>query len=133
VSERRSVSTVRVRYAETDQMGVAWHGHYLAWFEVGRTDLLRREGVAYRDLENEGLRLPVIEAELRFLRPARYDDVLEIRTRVVEVRGARVRFDYEVHREGTEGPLATGATAHAAIDTAGRARRLPETLRRLLA
>jgi acyl-CoA thioester hydrolase len=133
MSERRSVSTVRVRYAETDQMGVAWHGHYLAWFEVGRTDLLRREGVAYRDLENEGLRLPVIEAELRFLRPARYDDVLEIRTRVVEVRGARVRFDYEVHREGTEGPLATGATAHAAIDTAGRARRLPETLRRLLA
>jgi len=133
VSERRSVSTVRVRYAETDQMGVAWHGHYLAWFEVGRTDLLRREGVAYRDLENEGLRLPVIEAELRFLRPARYDDVLEIRTRVVEVRGARVRFDYEVHREGTEGPLATGATAHAAIDIAGRARRLPETLRRLLA
>jgi len=127
------VSTVRVRYAETDQMGVAWHGHYLAWFEVGRTDLLRREGVAYRDLENEGLRLPVIEAELRFLRPARYDDVLEIRTRVVEVRGARVRFDYEVHREGTEGPLATGATAHAASDTAGRARRLPETLRRLLA
>ena len=133
MSERRSVSTVRVRYAETDQMGVAWHGHYLAWFEVGRTDLLRREGVAYRDLENEGLRLPVIEAELRFLRPARYDDVLEIRTRVVEVRGARVRLDYEVHREGTEGPLATGATAHAAIDTAGRARRLPETLRRLLA
>ena len=133
MSGRRSVSTVRVRYAETDQMGVAWHGHYLAWFEVGRTDLLRHEGVAYRDLEEGGLRLPVIEAQLRFLRPVRYDDVLEIRTRVAEVKGATVRFDYEVHRPGSEGPLATGATAHAAVDTQGRARRLPDTLRRLLA
>ena len=133
MSGLNSVSTVRVRYAETDQMGVVWHGHYLAWFEVGRTDLLRHQGMTYRELETEGLRLPVIEAELRFLRPARYDDVLEIRTRVREVRGATVRFDYEVHRPGTEGPLATGATAHAAVDVEGRVRRLPETLRRLLA
>jgi len=133
VSGRGSVSTVRVRYAETDQMGMAWHGNYLAWFEVGRTDLLRHQGMAYRDLEKEGVRLPVIEASLRFLRPARYDDLLEIRTTVREVKGATVRFDYEVHRAGTEGPLATGATAHAAVDMQGKPRRLPETVRRLLA
>ena len=133
MSTLRSVSTVRVRYAETDQMGVAWHGHYLAWFEVGRTDLLRRQGVTYRELEADGLRLPVIGTRMTFLRPALYDDLLEIRTAVAEVRGARVRFDYEVHREGTSGPLATGATEHAAVDAGGRPRRLPEALRRLLA
>jgi acyl-CoA thioester hydrolase len=124
---------VRVRYADTDQMGVAWHGHYLAWFEVGRTDLLRRQGVTYRELEAGGLRLPVIGTQMSFLRPALYDDLLEIRTVVTEVRGARVRFDYEVHREGTEGPLATGTTEHAAVDGTGRPRRLPEDLRSLLA
>lgn len=128
-----SVSTVRVRYAETDQMGVAWHGHYLAWFEVGRTDLLRRQGVTYRELEEGGLRLPVIDARLSFVRPALYDDLLEIRTTVAEIRGARVRFEYEVRRDGTDGPLATGATEHAAVDGRGRPRRLPEGVRRLLA
>jgi acyl-CoA thioester hydrolase len=133
VNGRTSVSTVRVRYAETDQMGVAWHGYYLAWFEVGRTDLLRRQGVTYRELEQGGLRLPVTSARLSFARPALYDDVLEIRTTVAEVRGARVRFEYEVHREGTHGPLATGATEHAAVDGRGRPRRLPEHVRKLLA
>jgi acyl-CoA thioester hydrolase len=123
---------VRVRYAETDQMGVAWHGHFLAWFEVGRTDLLRRRGSTYRELEERGLRLPVIETHIRFLQPARYDDLLEIRTRLTEMTGVRLRFEYEVHREGTRGPLATGGTAHAAVDGSGRPRRLPPELRSLL-
>jgi acyl-CoA thioester hydrolase len=130
---RRGSTTVRVRYAETDQMGIAWHGEYLAWFEVGRTDLLRGCGCTYRELEAQGLRLPVIEVQARYLRPALYDDVLEIHTRLTDVRGARVTFDYEVRREGTEGPLATGSTSHAAIDLRGRPRRLPEDLRRRLA
>jgi len=126
-------STIRVRYAETDQMGIAWHGEYLAWFEVGRTDLLRGCGCTYRELEAQGLRLPVIEVHARFIRPALYDDVLEIRTRLTGLGGARVSFDYEVHRDGTEGPLATGSTAHGAVDLAGRPRRIPEDLRRRLA
>ena len=130
---RRGSTTVRVRYAETDQMGIAWHGEYLAWFEVGRTDLLRGCGCTYRDLEAQGLRLPVIEVQARYLRPALYDDVLEIHTRLTGVGGARVSFDYEVRREGTEGPLATGSTSHAAIDLRGRPRRIPEDLRRRLA
>jgi acyl-CoA thioester hydrolase len=129
---RTGCSTVRVRYAETDQMGVAWHGEYLAWFEVGRTDLLRGCGCTYRELEAQGLRLPVIEVEARYLQPALYDDVLEIHTRLADVGGARVRFDYEVRREGTGGPLATGSTSHAAIDLRGRPRRIPEDLRRRL-
>ena len=133
MSELGSVSTVRVRYAETDQMGVAWHGYYLAWFEVGRTDLLRRQGYTYRQLEETGIRLPVIETHIRYLQPARYDDVLEIHTRLAEMTGVRLRFEYEVRREGTDAPLATGETAHAAIDGTGRPRRLPPVLRDLLA
>jgi acyl-CoA thioester hydrolase len=121
-----------VRYAETDQMGVAYHGGYFAWFEVGRTDLLRGRGLTYRELESEGLRLPVIEAHARFLRPALYDDMLEIRTELAALSGARVAFAYEVHREGTPGPIATGSTAHAAVDLHGRPRRLPADLRRRL-
>ncbi len=127
-----SSSRVRVRYAETDQMGVAYHGNYFAWFEVARTDLLREMGVTYRDLEAEGLRLPVIEASARFLRPALYDDVLDIRTVVASLGGASVGFDYEVHREGTPQPLAQGRTLHAAVDGDGRPRRLPAPLRSLL-
>jgi len=130
---RSGSTSVRVRYAETDQMGIAWHGEYLAWFEVGRTDLLRGCGCTYRELEAQGLRLPVIEVQARYLRLALYDDVLQIHTRLIGVGGARVSFDYEVRREGTEGPLATGSTSHAAIDLRGRPRRIPEDLRRRLA
>jgi acyl-CoA thioester hydrolase len=113
-------------------MGVAYHGDYFAWFEVGRTDLLRGCGLTYRDLEREGLRLPVIETHARFIRPAFYDDMLEIRTEIQSLSGARVAFSYEVHREGTPGPIATASTAHAAVDLEGRPRRLPEDLRRRL-
>ncbi|MGE0454116.1 MAG: acyl-CoA thioesterase [Vicinamibacteria bacterium] len=128
-----STSSVRVRYAETDQMGVAWHGNFLAWFEVGRTDLLRRTGFSYRELEAQDVKLPVIEAHVRYLRPARYDDLLEIRTRVEAMTGARVSFAYEVYRSGESKPLATATTAHAVIDSSGRARRVPEEIRSLLA
>ena len=100
MSLAQSSSSVRVRYAETDQMGVAYHGGFFAWFEVGRTDLLRHKVCTYRELEAEDLRLPVIEANVRFLRPALYDDVLEIQTRLVEMTGARLRFVDE--RRGIE-------------------------------
>ena len=132
---RQSSSRVRVRYAETDQMGVAWHGNVFAWFEIGRTDLLRDLGTTYRSLEqDEGLRLPVVEAGARYLRPFLYDDVVEVRTRVSRHSGARVAFEYELHRDDddSEGPLVTGFTAHAAINGEGRPRRLPTALRRLL-
>ena len=124
-----SASTVRVRYAETDQMGVAYHGNYFAWFEVGRTDLLRAQGLTYKQLEGQDVRLPVIEAHVRYLRPALYDDVLEIRTRLVEMTGVRLQFEYDVVRSGDGDALAQATTSHAAVDGRGRPRRLPEDLR----
>ena len=125
-------SAIRVRYAETDQMGVAYHGDYFAWFEVGRTDLLRNRGLTYRELEAQGLRLPVIEAHARYIKPALYDDVIEVRTRVTSLTGVRIAFSYEVHRDGDAAPLATGSTSHAAVNAHGKPRRLPESVRSLL-
>jgi acyl-CoA thioester hydrolase len=113
-------------------MGVAYHGNYFAWFEVGRTDLLRETGVTYKDLERQGLRLPVVETEARFLKPALYDDVLEIATRVAAVRGASICFEYEVRRADAAAPLATARTMHAAVDREGRPMRLPMELRKRL-
>ena len=128
-----SRSVVRVRYAETDQMGITYHASYFVWFEVARVDYIRERGISYRDLEKkQGLHLPVIDAQARFLKPAFYDDVLEIRTRMVELSGARISFEYEVHRDGTEGPIATGRTGHAAVDGQGKPRRFPEELRQRL-
>jgi acyl-CoA thioester hydrolase len=132
VSDRSAVSELRVRYAETDQMGVAWHGEYLAWFEVARTDLLRGFGTTYRELEAQGLRLPVIAAEARYLRPARYDDLLQVTARIARMTRVRMAFDYEVRREGEAAPLATGRTEHAVVDLRGRPCRLPEPLRQVL-
>jgi acyl-CoA thioester hydrolase len=125
-------SRIRVRYAETDQMGIAHHAEYFCWFEVGRTDLLREHGMPYTEIEARGVRFPVIGAEVKFLRPARYDDVLEVRTTVESMTGARVAFAYEVLREGDGSPLATGVTRHAAVDASGRPVRLPEDVRRRL-
>lgn len=128
MSQATAVSKLRVRYAETDQMGVAYHGNYFAWFELGRTDLLRESGYTYRELEAEGVRLPVIETQARFLRPALYDDVLEVRTRLVEMSRVRLTFAYEIARDGGE-LLATATTSHASVDARGRPRRLPESIR----
>ena len=122
---RVSTSLIRVRYAETDQMGVAYHGGYFAWFEVGRTDLLRSRGMTYKNLEAADLRLPVIETGARYLRPVFYDDVIEGQHDLVLAQS-------ELLRSGTEGPVATAFTAHAAVDARGRPRRLPRELRSLL-
>jgi acyl-CoA thioester hydrolase len=126
-------SQVRVRYAETDQMGITYHGAYFVWFEVARVDYLREHGLTYRELEErEDLHLPVIEAQARYLKPAFYDDLLEVRTRLTGLSGARISFEYAVHRGAEEAPLATGRTEHAAVDKTGRPRRFPEDLRRRL-
>ena len=114
---------VVVRYAETDMMGVVYHGSYLPWFEVGRTHLLRQHGVVYRQLEAEGFFLPVLEVGVRYLRPARYDDTITIVTTLREKPVLRIRLDYEVRR-GDE-LLATGQTTDAFIDRNGRPVRPP--------
>ena len=127
---RRSVSTVRVRYAETDQMGVAYHANYFVWFEVGRTDWLRTCGVTYRDLEAEGFLLPVIEAHCEYRASARYDDDLRITSAARLVSPVRVAFDYEI--TGPAATIATGHTVHATLDRQGRPVRVPARIRELI-
>jgi acyl-CoA thioester hydrolase len=114
---------VTVRYAETDMMGVVYHGSYLPWFEVGRTALLKGMGLAYRQLEEEGYRLPVLEVSAKYLRPAVYDDTITIVTRLPDKPLLRIRLEYEVRRG--EELLATGYTVHAFIDRTGKPVRPP--------
>lgn len=120
-------TTTRVRYGEVDRMNVAYHAHYLVWFELGRTEYLRSVGGSYRALEASGTLLMVVESGVRYLAGAGYDDLLRIRTRIAEVRGVRVRFEYEILRE--EERLATGFTVLAACDARGRPKRLPPAFR----
>jgi acyl-CoA thioester hydrolase len=115
---------IRVRYAETDRMGVVYYANYLVWFEVGRTDWLRQSGWSYREMEQEGVSLPVIEAHCEYRQPAQYDDEIEIRTRATLLTPVRVRFDYEIVRPG-DIVAAAGHTVHAALNAAGRPCRLP--------
>ena len=125
---------VRVRYAETDRMGVVYYANYLVWFEVGRTDWLRQTGWSYLDMERDGVSLPVIEAHCEYRQPARYDDEIEIATRATLMTPVRVRFDYELARAGdAEAVAAVGHTVHAAVDTAGKPCRLPARVREMLA
>jgi len=133
VTTRAGSSRVRVRYAETDQMRVAYHANFFVWFEVGRTDLLRQIGWSYREMEQAGFQLPVIEAHCRFLKPARYDDEIEIRTVGRLVSAVRVQFEYEAVRGADEVVAATGETLHAAVTPAGRPCRLPNRVRDLFA
>jgi acyl-CoA thioester hydrolase len=123
---------VRVRYAETDQMGVVYYANYLVWFEVGRTEWLRQSGATYRSLEDDGVSLPVIEAHCEYRQPARYDDELEIRTRAALISPARVRFDYEIARSD-DVVAVVGHTVHAPIGRNGRPCRLPARVGELLA
>jgi acyl-CoA thioester hydrolase len=126
----RSRVLVTVRYAETDMMGIVYHAHFLPWFEVGRTTLLKEIGISYRKLEEEGFRLPVLEVTAKFLRPAVYDDTLEILTVLSERELLRIRLEYEVRRDGEL--LATGSTVHAFVDRQGRPVRPPQWAQELI-
>lgn len=107
-----SATTVRVRYQETDQMGVVYHANYFVWFEVGRTSLIRERGLSYRELEAKGIILPVIEANCQYKSPARYEDLVRIETEIAELSPAKIRFDYRVTRESDDELLALGFTTH---------------------
>jgi acyl-CoA thioester hydrolase len=126
-----SVSTVRVRYAETDKMGVVYYANYFVWFEVARADLLRSLGWTYREMEDQGVALPVIEAHCDYRCPAYYDDELDIRARGTMLTPIRMRFDYEVVRRASRDVAAVGHTVHAALNPQGKPCRLPERIRRV--
>jgi acyl-CoA thioester hydrolase len=125
-------SEIQVRYAETDQMGVAYHAAFFPWLEVGRMSLLHRRGKTYGQMEAEGVCLPVVEAHLEYLRPARFEDILVIQTHVKEVRRATVTFAYEVRRKGEPGVLARGHTVHVTTTREGKAIRMPDWVREIL-
>lgn len=123
---------LRVIFGDTDAMGVVYHGHYLRYFEAGRTEYLRGCGARYRDLEAEGFLLPVTEANVRFVKPARYDDLVRVETVVAELGRASLRFGYRLVREDDGDLLAVGHTDHACVGRDFRPRRFPESLRTIL-
>jgi acyl-CoA thioester hydrolase len=125
-------ATVRVRYAETDKMGVVYHSNYFVWFEVGRTDWLRQAGWTYREMEASGVSLPVIEAHCEYRQPARYDDEIAIDARALGLSPIRLRFEYRLSRLSDGALLAEGYTVHAAVDPSGKPCRLPDPVRNLL-
>lgn len=105
---------LRVRYEETDQMGVVYHANYLNWFEIGRTELIREMGITYRELESRGLLLPVVEAEMKFRQPAKYDDIVTIETRIADYSPATMTFESAIMRSNGEAEelLVSGRTRH---------------------
>jgi acyl-CoA thioester hydrolase len=125
-------TTVRVRYAETDQMGFVYYGNYYVWFEIGRVELFRQMGFSYKDMElKDDCYIVVGESQCRYLSPARYDDVLRIRTSIKEARNRTVRFSYEILNEATGETIATGETLHVICDKQGRPKQLPMHYRKL--
>jgi acyl-CoA thioester hydrolase len=118
---------IRVRYAETDRMGLLHHANYLVYFEQGRTELLRSLGINYKDIEDQGFLLVLTKVEVRYLRPVRYDDLLTLRTTVVRTTSVRIDHRYELLRDGLL--LAEGTTTLACVDREGRPQALPDVLR----
>ena len=106
---------LRVRYGETDQMGVVYHGNYAQYFEVGRVEWLRKFGVSYKQMEENGIMLPVTSLEVKFKKPARYDDLIKVKTRLVKIPSVSIDFEYEIYNENND-ILATGKTTLVFID-----------------
>jgi acyl-CoA thioester hydrolase len=122
---------LRVRYAETDQMGVVYHANYLVWCEMGRTDFIRRLGVSYAEMERGGISLAVSELSARFHAAARYDDLIRVRTSLADVRSRMISFDYVISNAATEQRLVSARTTLVSLDRAGRPVALPSELREL--
>jgi acyl-CoA thioester hydrolase len=131
MGERVVEASVRVRYAETDAMGVAYHANYIIWFEVGRGEYMRRQGGSYADLERQGYALPVTEVSARYVAPCRYADLVTVRTRVEELKSRQVTFAYEIVDHAGK-VLCTGRSVHICTDATGRVRTLPDWARLLL-
>mgnify|MGYP001602168743 CR=1 FL=1 len=122
----------RVRYAETDRMGVVYHSHYLVWCEIGRTDHIRGSGMTYREMEQRGITLAVAEASIRYKAPARYDDMVRVQTTISDVSSRTVTFDYVIANADTDEILATAHTTLVSLDRQQRVAALPRDVRDLL-
>ncbi|GKU27660.1 acyl-CoA thioesterase [Clostridium folliculivorans] len=111
-----SETKIKVRYVETDQMGIVHHSNYYAWFEVGRTEFIKESGISYSDMENNGIMMPLVESSCRYMVGAKYEDEVTIKTWVEELNGAKVVFSYEVIRDDDNITLARGKTIHAFVN-----------------
>jgi len=129
---RLSTTEFRVRYAETDQMGVVYHAQYLVWCEIGRTEHIRTLGMPYRELERRGVRLAVAEATIRYHAPARYDDAIRVLTTVAGVGSRTLTFAYVITNADSAERLATARTALVSLNSVGRVATLPSELRAAL-
>lgn len=107
---------IRVRYGETDQMGIVYHGNYYTWFEVGRSEFFNSLGYTYKQLEEEGIILPVTESSCKYIKPAKYYDEIIIRTKINTLKGARIVFDYDIIRKEDNIVLAKGETTHGFVN-----------------
>ncbi|HQP91741.1 MAG TPA: thioesterase family protein [Candidatus Omnitrophota bacterium] len=123
---------VKVRYAETDKMGIVYYANYLVWFEVARTEYLLDEGLDYRDVESEGLFMAVVESHCAYKSPARYGDNVVIESWPSEVKNSSLKFNYKVLRKKDNALLAEGYTTHVLIDKDIKPRKIPEKIRTLL-
>ena len=132
IFDRAVEHSIRVRYAETDRMGIVYHAHYLVWFEIGRTEFCRAAGIPYRRMEEEGILIPVTGVDCKYRRSARYDDDVTIRTRMGDVGSRGLTFFYEVL--GADGSLlAEGSTRHLFTDLGTKPIRIPEKIRQKFA
>ncbi|HET7457686.1 MAG TPA: thioesterase family protein [Gemmatimonadaceae bacterium] len=132
MSPRVQTSDFRVRYAETDRMGVVYHANYLVWCEVGRTDYIRGVGVSYAELEAQGLMLAVADASIRYHAPARYDDMIRVETTLSELRSRTITFEYLITNAATGSRLVSARTTLVSLDADGRTVSLPPDFRRML-
>lgn len=128
----KHISSYRVIYGDTDQMGVVYYANYLRWFESGRSEFLRQIGLPYSTIERQGFHFPVVEVNCRYTQSARYDDLIQIETALVKLGRASLKFAYRISRETDGSFLASGKTAHACIDQSGRITRIPEILLKAL-
>ena len=133
MTERVGTVDLRVRYAETDQMGVVYHANYLVWCEIGRTDFIRLGGTSYAEIERAGSTLAVADASLRYHAPARYDDRIRVETRLSELRSRTITFDYLVVNADSGERLVTARTVLISLDPSGRPRALAPAVREVLA
>jgi acyl-CoA thioester hydrolase len=124
----KNITAYRVIYGDTDQMGIVYYANYLRWFERGRAEFLRQIGLPYGRIEQQGFHFPVTEVTCRYANPARYDDVVQIATEIVELGRASLSFVYRVSRQADQALLATGSTKHACIDHSGKVTRIPRIL-----
>ena len=128
-----SVTSYRVIYGDTDQMGVVYYANYLRWFEKGRSELLRQSGIPYVTVERLGMHFPVTEVSCRYFRSAHYDDLIKIETRLGSLRRASLTFLYRIFREHEDTVLASGSSRHACVDHQGRITRIQDDLMKTLA